>query len=219
MSSTTLNTHKSTTKPPRKKKSMASKKIPKKEITVVNQDKKCCTDTADCTIHSYPDDVYNDSISILRQWFDEATCKSIIESLWNYSCHYVGNKNLDGSFVMEKYKRCIYEDKLNNIISSIEQYDANDTQGLLYKIKNGEIDAFTIPILKPYELVPSKFNELLSRNKLIEEKKNNIATTTAYKCYKCGNNKCTVAQVQTRSADEPMTIFVTCQVCGFVFRQ
>ena len=33
-------------------------------------------------------------------------------------------------------------------------------------------------------------------------------------CRKCGQRECTFYEMQTRSADEPMTIFVTCLSCG-----
>ena len=39
-------------------------------------------------------------------------------------------------------------------------------------------------------------------------------TTTQIKCTKCGKSNCTYNQVQTRSADEPMTTFVLCNECG-----
>ncbi|KAL3998924.1 transcription elongation factor S-II [Acanthocheilonema viteae] len=35
-----------------------------------------------------------------------------------------------------------------------------------------------------------------------------------FKCGKCGRKNCTYTQVQTRSADEPMTTFVFCRECG-----
>ena len=34
------------------------------------------------------------------------------------------------------------------------------------------------------------------------------------KCGKCGKRNCTYNQLQTRSADEPMTTFVMCNECG-----
>ena len=34
------------------------------------------------------------------------------------------------------------------------------------------------------------------------------------KCGKCGLRNCTYNQLQTRSADEPMTTFVMCNECG-----
>ncbi|KAK0425475.1 hypothetical protein QR680_009224 [Steinernema hermaphroditum] len=35
-----------------------------------------------------------------------------------------------------------------------------------------------------------------------------------FKCGKCGKKNCTYSQMQTRSADEPMTTFVYCRECG-----
>lgn len=44
------------------------------------------------------------------------------------------------------------------------------------------------------------------------------ATTDAFKCGKCGKRKCTYYEKQTRSADEPMTVFVSCMNCGNKWR-
>ncbi len=38
------------------------------------------------------------------------------------------------------------------------------------------------------------------------------AMTDEYKCGKCKQRKCKYSQAQTRSADEPMTTFVTCLI-------
>lgn len=40
------------------------------------------------------------------------------------------------------------------------------------------------------------------------------ATTDQFQCGKCKQRKCQYYQMQTRSADEPMTTFVTCVNCG-----
>ncbi|BFZ55910.1 transcription elongation factor TFIIS [Savitreella phatthalungensis] len=40
------------------------------------------------------------------------------------------------------------------------------------------------------------------------------ASTDMFQCGKCKKRKCTYYQMQTRSADEPMTTFVTCVECG-----
>jgi len=40
------------------------------------------------------------------------------------------------------------------------------------------------------------------------------AETDAFKCGRCKQRKCRYRQAQTRSADEPMTTFVTCTNCG-----
>ncbi|KAI4370485.1 hypothetical protein MLD38_018836 [Melastoma candidum] len=40
------------------------------------------------------------------------------------------------------------------------------------------------------------------------------ATTDQFKCGRCGQRQCTYYQMQTRSADEPMTTYVTCVNCN-----
>lgn len=44
-----------------------------------------------------------------------------------------------------------------------------------------------------------------------------MAETDLFKCKKCDKRQCSYRQLQTRSADEPMTTFVTC-VCGHRWR-
>ncbi|KAJ1913911.1 transcription elongation factor TFIIS [Tieghemiomyces parasiticus] len=39
------------------------------------------------------------------------------------------------------------------------------------------------------------------------------AETDMFRCGRCKSRKCTYYQMQTRSADEPMTTFVTCTNC------
>ncbi len=41
-----------------------------------------------------------------------------------------------------------------------------------------------------------------------------LAETDQFKCGKCKARKATYYQMQTRSADEPMTTFVTCLNCN-----
>ena len=42
--------------------------------------------------------------------------------------------------------------------------------------------------------------------------------TDTIKCGKCGGKKTEYTQRQTRSADEPMTTFCTCLICGHRWR-
>lgn len=41
-----------------------------------------------------------------------------------------------------------------------------------------------------------------------------VAETDQFKCGRCKERRCKYYQMQTRSADEPMTTFVTCINCG-----
>lgn len=79
----------------------------------------------------------------------------------------------------------------------------------------------------PSELITASPEELASdakkeENQRIRDKKlfdsapssAKRATTDQFQCGKCRQRKCTYYQMQTRSADEPMTTFVQCTVCN-----
>lgn len=46
----------------------------------------------------------------------------------------------------------------------------------------------------------------------------NGTPTDEFTCSKCKKNKTVYYQKQTRSADEPMTVFLTCVTCGHKWR-
>ena len=67
------------------------------------------------------------------------------------------------------------------------------------------------------EIYPDIWNELIENKKKVDENKFNgniTATTDNFTCYKCKSQKCSYYQLQTRSADEPMTTYVDCLNCG-----
>ncbi|XP_024367084.1 transcription elongation factor TFIIS [Physcomitrium patens] len=61
-----------------------------------------------------------------------------------------------------------------------------------------------------------KENEVIREKALFECERGmqNVASTDQFRCGKCGQRKTTYFQLQTRSADEPMTTFVTCVNCN-----
>lgn len=93
---------------------------------------------------------------------------------------------------------------------------------LIERIKDGEFALDAIPAMTSYELYPEHWKELADRQ-LIREQKilegDKSRATDQYKCHRCGKRECTYYELQTRSADEPMTIFITCLNCGKRWRQ
>ena len=88
---------------------------------------------------------------------------------------------------------------------------------LLNSIKNKEINKLGLENLSHREMNPSIWRKLIEA-KVKRDKNmtsdNMMAATDQFKCYKCKKRKCTYYEMQTRSADEPMTTFVTCLSCG-----
>lgn len=110
--------------------------------------------------------------------------------------------------------RKVYKTNFIYIISNIKT-NKNATF-VLNKIKYNQWEPDKIIFMKPQELYPDMWEELILKNKKKLEalsKDNNAKGTDMFKCGKCKERNCTYFQMQTRSADEPMTTFVTCLNC------
>ena len=110
-----------------------------------------------------------------------------------------------------KYFLSIYNDRLRSIYINLKNKNVVD------KIKSKKINVRDLAYMRHQEIQPEKWQKLIDA-KIKRDKNltsvNLSAATDEFKCYKCKKNKCTYYQMQTRSADEPMTTFVTCLICG-----
>lgn len=80
-----------------------------------------------------------------------------------------------------------------------------------------KIKAQDLPFMTHQEMMPEKWSTLLEQKRIRDKNKYEVhleASTDNFLCYKCKSRECTYYQMQTRSADEPMTTFVTCIKCG-----
>lgn len=84
------------------------------------------------------------------------------------------------------------------------------------KIMNREIEPHEVAFKSHIELYPEKWDVLLEEkhNRLENKYCPKIEASSDTTCWKCKEKKCTHYQLQTRSADEPITTIVTCINCG-----
>lgn len=112
----------------------------------------------------------------------------------------------------------IYNQKVNSIIANLDPNNKRfQNTTLLDSLLKNRIDPYFVAFLSPHQLNPNSWKKELDREKQNNEASTNIKTTDIYTCYKCKKKNCTTTQKQTRSADEPMTIFVTCLECHNTF--
>jgi hypothetical protein len=89
-------------------------------------------------------------------------------------------------------------------------------------ILSGKFLLSDLPYLSHYTVNPEGWHDLQEKQRIREEKElsgNAHMATERFKCRKCGLRRCTYYQLQTRSADEPMTTFITCLNCKNEWKQ
>lgn len=115
-------------------------------------------------------------------------------------------KKWDNQFFIQ-----IYIDHLRSIFLNLK----NDK--LIQLVASGEIKAHELAFMTHHEMLPEKWDEFIKAKSIRDKSKfeqNIEAMTDTFTCRKCRSKKCTYYQMQTRSADEPMTTFVNCISCG-----
>lgn len=105
----------------------------------------------------------------------------------------------------------LYLDRMRSVYINLKNTE------LQHQIMSGETPAQTVAFMTHQEFNPTRWRELIERKRKRDASKytNTIeASTDMFTCKKCKSKKCTYYELQTRSADEPATVFITCLDCG-----
>lgn len=141
---------------------------------------------------------------------NETKSSNLEKGIYNYAIKESNNnkiiKKWDNPYFVQ-----LYLDRLKSIFVNLKN------EKLLDKIKTDEITAQKLAFMTHQEMNEDIWKELLDKKMKRDANKytNNIqASTDMFTCRKCKSKRCTYYELQTRSADEPSTIFVTCLECG-----
>jgi len=155
-----------------------------------------------------------ESISLLSELVNFGIAVEIEKGILEYTLIMVSSNCPD----ILSFVNNIYRSKLLDIYNNLDTNNTYINNKTLNKnVSSNKIDPYYLAFLKPEQLHPANWASVLERKRVIEETNNTQCVSNIYKCYKCGDRKCTTMQLQTRSADEPSTVFVTCLTCHNTF--
>lgn len=146
---------------------------------------------------------FSEQINLLNNI--EFDVNALDESIYKYCMTYISLHNINSVYIESTYKT-----KCNELLKSLNP----ENEYLMNALMNKEILVIDLPYIKPQILNFKQWDPIVKRLEYIDFKKNNMATTDVYQCRQCKERKCYVYQAQTRAADEPMTTYVTCTICG-----
>ena len=116
----------------------------------------------------------------------------------------------------------IYKMIAKRVLSNFHPGTYVGNKSLIQRWKEGEFTLEAVGHRSPYEMNPANWKDLqdqqFRRDKRILE--GNLAMATdRFRCSRCQKRQCSYYELQTRSADEPMTIFISCLNCGKHWKQ
>ncbi len=116
----------------------------------------------------------------------------------------------------------LYKMHALHITSNFHPHSYVQNTELYDSFQKGDVTFENITAMNTYELFPSHWREMFEQRQIREKKQlegNRDRATDQFTCTRCWKRECTYYEMQTRSADEPMTIFITCLNCGKKWRQ
>ncbi len=162
---------------------------------------------------------------ILNELFvDDCTAAEILDlerGIFNATIEEASRKHIPHTWDHATFQ-WIYTMISKRVISNFYKGSYIGNKSLFERWKEGEFTLDQIGSWDSYEMNPTQWKDLKDQQFRREKKvlEGNLAMATdRFRCSQCKKKLCSYYELQTRSADEPMTIFVTCLNCGKQWRQ
>lgn len=142
---------------------------------------------------------------------NEKKSTNIERSIYNYCIQQSNSKRIVKKWDNPKFIN-VYIDRFRSIFNNLKT-----NTSFVDSIQKGYILSKDVGFLTHQEIDPNGWKQLLDSKMERDAHKYEVDlrnATDEFKCKRCKERKCSFYQLQTRSADEPMTTFVSCLNCG-----
>jgi transcription elongation factor S-II len=151
----------------------------------------------------------------LQAHLNEAAAHNVEKGIFNETILVLNRDNDQADWNNQRF-RTMYKNLAINTIGLIK----NPKCSLLERLKSREVQSFKVASMEPDEQWPEGPYAELKRQMHIKDESKRLASDPdnvadgLFPCRRCKSKKTTYYQLQTRSADEPMTTYVSCLKCG-----
>ena len=165
--------------------------------------------------HSYRDACKSLLQTIVGQKMSNDEVADLEIGIFNYAIDYTHSQHQPATWSSSLFQE-VYLAKARMIYKNLRDIDR-----LIVRLRDGEFLPHELATFKHENLAPEAWAEILSKEFMIAKSAYEplaVSNTDRYVCSRCKKKNCSFFELQTRSADEPSTIFVTCNNCGHRFK-
>lgn len=145
---------------------------------------------------------------------DEFVADDVEQAAYEYSIDEADKLGVKKYWENPDFRR-IYAAKMRSLVFNLRD---GRNPGFSAKVLSGDIEPKELVRMTPYQIFPENWTEVFDK---VAEKRFRFEVNNsehvhegAFQCGRCKNKKVSYTQMQTRSADEPMTQFFYCHNCG-----
>jgi transcription elongation factor S-II len=152
---------------------------------------------------------------------DETQCRMIEKGIYNYAISEARARGLKRQW-SNPFFRNLYECKFRSLYANLKPDSYIRNTGFHVKVSEGTLACQDLAAISVFEVFPENWKALLDEKARADKMKYDMkpeAMTDTFKCRRCSSRSCSYYELQTRSADEPMTTFINCLDCGNRWKQ
>jgi DNA-directed RNA polymerase subunit M/transcription elongation factor TFIIS len=160
------------------------------------------------------------TVNVIRTIFagviDEETMIVLEGIIYDKACEVSNVEEIRKSWNLQAF-RDVYTAVARRMIGNLNPNSYIKNKNLWERFHTKELTLEEIAKQNYYELCPENWQEMVDRQakrEKIQLEGDFSRATEKWMCNGCKQRKCTYYELQTRSADEPMTIFIHCLNCG-----
>jgi hypothetical protein len=157
----------------------------------------------------------------MDQLLDPTQRTDLERGIYNAAIEEAGRKGIRRHWENPDFAE-LYKSVARRTITNMDPTAYVGNSRLIQRLQEGEFPAHQVPFMTARDLYPENWQTLADEQRKRETtmlEGSNDEGSDMFKCRRCGKSKTKYWEMQTRSADEPMTIFIRCLNCGKEWRQ
>lgn len=142
--------------------------------------------------------------------------RNVERSVYNHALNQAVSRRVEAKWRNPLFA-AIYLDRARTVFLNLQREAPAGETTLVERIRSSDVQSRDLGGMTHQEMCPWIWRDLVAAKVARDKSQYEInmeAATEEFKCFKCKKRKCTYYELQTRSADEPMTTFVSCLLCG-----
>jgi DNA-directed RNA polymerase subunit M/transcription elongation factor TFIIS len=173
------------------------------------------------TITPHRTKIINAITESMSSILSEEEIKSLEVAIFHATLHAAEKRHISKVWTYPLFTQ-LYSSVARTIVGNLNPNTYIQNKNLFKRFEDGELSLEEIAGFSHTDLYPEIWKDSLIRQFEREKRQlegNRAMATDQFLCKGCKKRECTYYELQTRSADEPMTIFIQCLNCGKRWRQ
>lgn len=152
---------------------------------------------------------------------DAKSVEELERGVYNWAIDYSSKNHIIKNWRNPSFVQ-VYANKARSVVTNLDGASYIGNSRLMERVvKDSEFKVQELPFMRRENVFPERWKADLDRKLRRDEhvyEEMPAAMTDQYKCGKCKKRETIYQELQLRSADEPMSLFITCLNCGHRWR-